>query len=76
MKKILAICILFLMGCSQVQMSPDYAAALRQAAIMAEVRNVDCQAGDPNECRENSQHCTETLKLLVDALDGKGLANE
>ena len=68
---VILLCVLFIAGCSQVQMSAEYEAKLRQTVTMAEVRDADCQAGDPNECRSNSRYVTKQLRLFLDALEGK-----
>ncbi len=67
---ILIFAILAVNGCSQVQMSPAYKQELIMTNILVRSLNADCQAGDPNACREGLAESAKVLQLLVDAVAG------
>ena len=71
----LVFCMLFFAGCGGVQMSPRYAQALEQSAIVVGELNTRCQDGDDLACKGGLRVASETLDLLVDALHGKGADN-
>ena len=56
-------------GCSQVQMSPQYRQQLLMSNALVQSLNGDCQAGDPNACRDGLNESAKTLQKLVDAVD-------
>ena len=66
---ILCVC-LFAFGCGKVNMSPDYEQVVRMSSITVAELNTRCQLGDPNACRLGLDQATDTLLLLVEALDG------
>lgn len=73
MKKLLLIMLaVVLSGCSQVQMSPPYRAALESSAINVAELSGRCQAGDDTACKQGLMQASETLNLLVDGLHGNG----
>lgn len=57
-------------GCSQVQMSPAYRQELLMSNILIQSLNQDCQAGDPNACKEGLAESARIVQLLVDAVQG------
>ena len=72
MWRIIIILILsFLPGCSQVQMSPAYQQELYMTNALVQSLNADCQAGDPNACKEGLNESAQILQLLVDAVEGR-----
>jgi hypothetical protein len=64
--KIVLICIalLFSQGC--ILMSADHKQALTEAAIVTNMLNEKCQAGDNQACKEGLAGATETLNELVE----------
>jgi len=58
-------------GCSQVQMSPQYRQQLLMSNALVQSLNSDCQAGDPNACRDGLNASAQTLQMLVDAVDAR-----
>lgn len=70
--KVFILCfVLFFAGCYGVQMTPRYRQATEMAAITVGALNEECQAGDPNACRDGLDAASETLNLIVDALHGR-----
>ena len=67
---VLALMIVAVGGCSQVQMSPAYKQELIMSNIVVQSLNADCQAGDPNACKEGLAESAKILQLLVDAATG------
>ncbi|MCE5185097.1 MAG: hypothetical protein LLF76_03110 [Planctomycetaceae bacterium] len=59
-----------LTGCSRVNMSTEYAQRTRMAAYQAAEWNNRCQNGDDEACRMGLAKSSESLRLLVDAMDG------
>ena len=60
-----------LTGCSQVQMSPAYQQELYMSNVLVQSLHADCQAGDPNACKEGLNESAQILQLLVDAVEGR-----
>lgn len=72
MKKIACISlIIFLMGCSKVQMSPQYAKNYKESVIIVAELNKRCQEGDQNACKDGLNEAAGTLQLYLDAMEGK-----
>lgn len=70
--KILILFVLLpVVGCSQVQMSPAYQQELYMSNVLVQSLNADCQAGDPNACKEGLNESAQILQLLVDAVEGR-----
>ena len=63
---------LLLVGCSDVQMSPQYSSQVRRAAIVIAELNSRCQDGDEEACRAGLSGASETLDLIVAGMDGRG----
>ena len=57
-------------GCSQVQMSAAYRQELVMSNVLVQSLNADCQAGDPNACKEGLNESAKVLQLLIDAVQG------
>jgi len=57
-------------GCSEVWMSKPYEQNLEMTNIVVQSLNEDCQAGDPNACRDGLAVSADILQLLVDAVHG------
>jgi len=69
---IIIVCaMLLIFGCSQVQMSPAYQQELYMSNVLVQSLNADCQAGDPNACKEGLNESAQILQLLVDAVEGR-----
>jgi hypothetical protein len=62
---------IFLAGCSQVQMSPSYRQSVEKQSILITELDRRCQAGDSNACAEGLHEASETLNMIVDAMDGR-----
>lgn len=75
---VLLIGLLFFAGCIPVgvRMSPRYARALEQSAIVVGELNTRCQEGDDLACKGGLRVASETLDLLVAGLHGKGADDE
>lgn len=63
--------LVFVVGCSQVTMSPEYQRTVKMAAVAVNELNARCQAGDPNACKEGLAEASKTLNLIVDAMQGR-----
>jgi len=70
------IILLLMIGCSQVQMSPAYHQQLIMATALVNGLNDDCQAGDPNACKEGLNEAAKTLQLFLEAADARYSAVE
>lgn len=70
-----AFCMLFV-GCSQVQMTQAYRQQLQMATALVSSLNADCQAGDPNACKQGLAEAARTLQLFLDAADGVSSSEE
>ena len=73
MKRILCVvlAVLFISGCSQVQMSPPYRQTVTMSAISVSELNRRCQDGDGQACKDGLNSASNTLNLIVDALEGR-----
>jgi hypothetical protein len=63
-------------GCSGVQLSPAYHQQLVMADALVNGLNADCQAGDPNACKEGLNEAAKTLRLFLDASEGRSSSAE
>ncbi|KKN74443.1 hypothetical protein LCGC14_0390630 [marine sediment metagenome] len=72
-RRILIVIVLLclLTGCSDVQMAPPYEQAVKASAIRVAELNKRCQAGDEVACKEGMAVASETLDLIVEALEGR-----
>lgn len=68
---IVAVCLLLLAGCSDVQMTPPYRYAVKMSAIRVAELNKRCQAGDQQACKEGLDAASSTLNLIVEAMEGR-----
>ena len=70
-KLIVVLVVLFISGCSRVQMSPPYRQTVTMSAISVSELNRRCQDGDNQACKEGLSAASKTLNLIVDALEGR-----
>jgi hypothetical protein len=68
---ILICALLLIAGCSQIQMSPAYKQELYMSNVLVQSLNKDCQAGDPNACKQGLDESAKILQLLVDGVEGR-----
>ena len=67
----LAIClVVMLSGCGKVWMSAEYKEQMEMSNVVIQSLNADCQAGDPNACRQGLAESAEIVQLIVDAANG------
>jgi hypothetical protein len=69
-KYVVLLCLLFVAGCS-VYMNAEYRQLTQAAAIEMAELDRRCGGGDGEACQIGCSTGAETLKLLVDALEGK-----
>lgn len=71
---ILLLCFLpvLAIGCSKVQMSPEYRYQVESAAVIVDELDKRCSEGDEAACKAGLTKASETLNLIVDALYGRG----
>ena len=61
---------LIVAGCN-VYMSPEYQQTVADAAEAINGLNENCQAGDPNACKEGLAEAAKTVNLILEASYGR-----